>query len=130
MFKMIQLLYVILLSLLVLVNTSDLYEMDIGIPEIPKAWAELSSDDNFLFSGRRILKRKPKSLGSAQDSSTFSSDPRGNDATRASALIYDIDHLEYVDIRKPSGELVCMFKFDLKWSCETDSDCRINCACD
>ena len=49
MFNMIQLLYVILLSLLVLVNTSDLYEMDIGIPEIPKESSGApSASDKYL----------------------------------------------------------------------------------
>ena len=77
---------------------------------------------------RQILKRSPKILKAAQDSNTLADidDTRGNTATRASALIYDIDHLEYIEVRKPSGELVCMFKFDLKWKCDPiDSPCRV-----
>ena len=81
----------------------------------------------FYLRIEEFLKRSPKILKAAQDSNTLADidDTRGNTATRASALIYDIDHLEYIEVRKPSGELVCMFKFDLKWKCDTDRPCRV-----
>ena len=48
MFKMLQLLYTILLCLLISVNTEDLNEIDVLIPEIPNDWMDLSVKNKFI----------------------------------------------------------------------------------
>ena len=61
MFKMLHLVYTILLCLLISVNTEVLNELDVLMPEIPNDWVDLSGktnslNDNFLFKNRRIFK--------------------------------------------------------------------------